>query len=139
MLRKGEREKDETLPAVLTSWQSDALVAQLAIEAQFAATFTGSTAVTLKRVAPLPTDWHVAQIARPSWPKERNMRYTQGNVRVVSHLIVLFSCHVEDHFGPFALYLASTLLRRPRRRRSGSSDAGRLVSRTPVSSTWART
>lgn len=51
---------------MLTSGQCHALVAELAVKAQFAATFVGSTTVTLKRIASLPTDRHVAQIAGPS-------------------------------------------------------------------------
>lgn len=75
---------------MLTSWQSYTLVAKLAVETQFAATFAWSTAVTLKRVASFSTDWYVTQIASPSWERKS---YRKKNI----HFVLLRRVSYEFH------------------------------------------
>lgn len=67
---------------------------------------------------------------------ERNTGYINRKIHAAS-LGLLFSKRMRQVFLHF--YLASILLLRLRRRRSGSLDAGRLVSRRLVSSILGRT
>lgn len=52
--------------AVLAARQRDALIASVAVEAQIAATLARPFAIALHRVAALPADRHVAQVALPT-------------------------------------------------------------------------
>lgn len=58
--------KRRRAPAVLTSRQRNAPIASLPIKAQLAATLARPIAVALLRIAALPADRHVAQVALPA-------------------------------------------------------------------------